>query len=81
MSDLNRKSANTTASVRKRSRSLLFLASLLIVSFRAGLPQTGMASKSAIMSGDGSVAAQRQTLDYLGNPGSGDSTRLLPSGG
>ncbi|MFZ0302507.1 MAG: hypothetical protein WAL75_07475 [Terracidiphilus sp.] len=36
-----------------------------------------MASKSAIMSGDGSVAAQRQTLDYLGNPGSGGFDSII----
>lgn len=77
MSDLNPKAANTSANVRNRSRSLMFLAILLIVSFRAGLPQTSIANKSTIMSGDGSIAAQRQTLDYLTNPGSGSFDSII----
>jgi len=72
MSDLNPKAGNTTANLRKSWRSLLFLAILLIFSIRAGLAQTSLGNKSTIMSGDGSVAAQRETLDYLTNTGGGE---------
>jgi hypothetical protein len=70
MSDLNTKAANAAAISRQRCGSLLFLALLFIVPVRAGLPQTNVSSKGPILSGQGAVLAQRQTLDYAAAPGS-----------
>jgi hypothetical protein len=75
MSDLNPKAANSTAVRWQRFASLLFLTLLLIVSATAGVSQTSVSNRGPILSGDGSSAAQHQTLEGS-EPGSNgyDST-------
>lgn len=71
MSNLNPKAANAIATSRQRFGSPLLLALLLMVPVRVGLPQTSLSSKGPVLSGEGSVLAQRQTLDDATDPGSG----------
>jgi hypothetical protein len=67
MSDLNSKTANIAVISRQRFASLLFLALLLMVPFRAGLPQS---TKGVVLSSQSLVGQSHQTLDYSADPGS-----------
>lgn len=77
MSNLNPKAANAIATSRQRFGSPLLLALLLMVPVRVGLPQTSLSSKGPVLSGEGSVLAQRQTLDDATDPGSGAFDSVL----
>jgi hypothetical protein len=68
MSDLNPTAANITAISRQRFASLLFLALLLMVPVRAGLPQS---SKGVVLSSQSVVSLQHQTFDNTADTGIG----------
>jgi len=63
MSNMNRNAANRAAVSRQRFGSILFLALLLAIPSRAGLPQTGLPTKGSMLDGQSPASAAQQNLD------------------